>query len=67
MVGTMLLGDAANLPQGFFDPLSQSFEGFAETDAHRFDIGVGEHKMMHQMGKRHSRNGHTQILHVGKI
>ena len=67
MVGTMVLGNTANLPQGFFDPLSQSFKRFAETDAHRLNIGVGEHKMMQHMGKRHTCKGDTQILHMSKI
>jgi hypothetical protein len=67
MIGAMVFGDAADLPQCFFDPFSQGFEGFAETEGDRFHIGVGEHKMMDHMGERNVGNGDAQILHVSKI
>ena len=51
MVGAMLLWHPANLPQRFFDPLSQGFKGLAEADGGCFHIGVGEHKMIDQVGK----------------
>src|SRR6266516_859304 len=67
MVSTMLLWNPANLPQRFFDPLSQGFKGLTEAERSRFYIGVGEHKMIDQVGKRLSCNRDAQIFHMGKI
>jgi hypothetical protein len=46
MVGAMLSWDTADLPQRLLDALGQRLKGFAEADAHRFDIRVGEHEMV---------------------
>lgn len=67
MIGAVLLWHPTNLPQCFFDALSQSFEGFAETNTGSLGIGVGEHKMIHHVGERFTRNGDAQIGHVREI
>ena len=67
MIGAMLRRHAADLPERFLNALGQRFKRFAETDGDRFHIGVGEHKMMDQMGERNVSNRDAQILHMGKI
>jgi hypothetical protein len=67
MIGAVLLGYSAQLPQCFFDALGQSLEGFAEADADRFRIGVRQYKVIHQVRERRACNGDAQISHVGEI
>src|SRR5262249_47614932 len=67
MVGAMLSGSTANLPQGPLDPLGQCLKRFAETDVDHFHIRVGQHKMVEQMRKRNLSQSDAHVLHVGKI
>src|SRR6266516_4256795 len=67
MVGAMLLWHSSNLPERFFDPLGQGLKGLAETDGSCFHIGVGQDKMIDEVRKGFSRNGHPQIFHMSKI
>ena len=67
VIGTMLLWDATNLPEGFLDPLSQGLEAFAEANAGSFGVGGSQHKVIDHVRKGFSCNGHAQILHMGEI
>jgi len=67
VIGPMLLGHSTQLPQRFFDAFSQRLEGFAEADAHRFRIGVGEHQVIEQVWERRTCQGDPEIRHVGEI
>jgi hypothetical protein len=67
MVSSMLLGNASDLPEGFFDPLSQGLECFAKANTDGFDVGVRQHKMIEHVREWLTGNGHSQILHMGKI
>src|SRR5437660_2027546 len=63
----MLLRDPTQLPQRMFDALGERLKALAETERDRFDIGVGEHKVIDQMREGFSSNGNAQITHVRKI
>lgn len=67
MVGAMLGGSAANLPQCPLDPLGQRLECFAETDGNHLHIRGGQHKMGEKMRKRNPSQSEVEVLHVGKI
>ena len=67
MVSAMLLWNSAELPERFLDPLSQGLERFAEAEADRFCVGVGQHKVIDHVRKGVPSNGHTQIFHMREI
>lgn len=67
MIGAMLLGNAAELPQRLLDAFGQRLKGFAEAQPHDLRVGVGEHKVVHQMREGFARDGDPQVLHRGKI
>src|SRR5713101_6322005 len=67
MVSAVLLWNSTKLPERFLDPLSQSLKRFAEAQADRFCVGVGEHKVIDHMREGLPCNGDAQILHMGEI
>jgi hypothetical protein len=67
MVSSVLLWHSTKLPERFLDPLSQGLKRFAEAQADRFCVGVGEHKVIDHMREGVPCNRHAQILHMGEI
>src|SRR5579859_2644397 len=67
MVGAMLLWHTTNLPERALDAFRERLKGLAEADGSGFHIRVGQHQMIHQMGKWLSCNRHSQIFHMSKI
>src|SRR5262245_424912 len=47
--------------------IAQRLKGFTETDGSRFHIGVGEYKMIDQVGKGLTGNRDAKLFHMGKI
>src|SRR5579875_215569 len=67
MIGGMHLRDSAQLPKHLFDAFGQRLKALAEAERDRFDMGVGEHKVIDQMGKRLPSNDNAQIAQMRKI
>src|SRR5213082_2355278 len=67
MVSSVLLWHSTQLPERFLDPLSQGLKRFAEAQADRLCVGVGEHKVIDHVREGFPCNGHAQILHMGEI
>ena len=63
----MLLRDATELPERFLDSFSERLKGFAEADADRFHVRIGQDKVIHQVRECFPSNGHAQIFHMREI
>src|SRR5690348_14246362 len=67
MIGAMLMGNPAQLPQRVFDAFRLRLEALTETERDGLDIRVGKDKVIDQMRKWFSCDGDAQIAHVRKI
>lgn len=67
MIGAVLLGHPANLPEGLLDADRASApKPSACANARRLRVGVGEYKVVHLMREWLTRDGDTQIREVSK-
>lgn len=66
-ITTMLAGYAAQLPEGVLEAAAEGFEGLGEANRHRFPIGVREREVIEQVVERSTRDGDSQLVHVGEV
>jgi hypothetical protein len=66
-VGAMTLGHSSQLPHGILPPLAQAGEALREAQRHMLPVRVGQHKVVQQVRKRLTLNGHTQLVHVREV
>jgi len=67
IVGAVLLGNAANLPEASFQPLGQGFKALRKANLDGFDVGVGQDQMVKQMRERDAGQGDAEVIHVRKV
>src|SRR6266849_9623441 len=60
-------GTPPSCQSAFSIPSRGSLKRFAEAQADRFCVGVGEHEVIDHVREGFSCNGHAQILHMGEI
>ena len=63
----MFLWNAAELPKRFLDSISKCFEGFGETEIHRFDVAVGQHTVEQRMIKLLASDFDMQVIADGEV
>jgi hypothetical protein len=66
-VGAVPLRHSAQFPQGVLQPLAQAGEALGDAHADVFPVGVGQHEVIDQVGKRLPLNGHSQAIHVREV
>ncbi len=67
LVGPMLHGHAAQLPQTALQALGQRLKALRKADRDRFDVGVGQHQVVDQMREGETTERHAQVGHVGEV
>jgi hypothetical protein len=66
-VGAMTLGHSAQLPHGILPPLTQAGEALREAQRHVFPVRVGQYKVVQQVRKGLTLDGHTQLVQVREV
>ena len=66
-VGAMTLGHTAQRPQGVLQSFAQAGEALGETQRHVLPVRAGQHKVIQQVRKRLSLDGHAQAVQVREV
>src|SRR3990172_325400 len=67
MIGAVLAGHPAQLPQAAFQSFGQRLEAFRRADAHCLHIRVGQDQMEHKVGESNPTQTDAKIGHVGEV
>jgi hypothetical protein len=67
VVGAMLTGHPAKLPEATLEAFGQGFEALGEADLDRLDVGVGQHEVENQVREVDPTESDAEIGHVGEV
>ncbi len=57
----------AQLPQGVLQPLAEALQALREAHRPRLPVRVGQHEVVHQVGKGRAGDGHSQLRAVREV